>query len=55
VCRASYINPSVLSSFERGRVVDAYFRDVQELVSHRATGYHASERALLDLLRQRAT
>ncbi|HVE81996.1 MAG TPA: DNA topoisomerase IB [Myxococcales bacterium] len=54
VCRASYISPSVLSSFERGRVVDHYFHDVEELGRHRGAGYHASERALLRLLRERA-
>ncbi|HVE87713.1 MAG TPA: DNA topoisomerase IB [Myxococcales bacterium] len=52
VCRSSYINPSVLSSFERGQVVDRYFNDVEELVRHRAAGYHASEKALLRLLRR---
>jgi len=51
VCRSSYISPSVLRSFERGRVVDRPFRDAEELARHHAASYHASERALLRLLR----
>jgi DNA topoisomerase-1 len=54
VCRSSYIYPSVLTSYERGRVVTRYFAAVEELVSHRGNGLHASERALLTLLKRRA-
>lgn len=54
ICRASYIYPSVLSSFERGRAVEKYFETVEELVTHRGTGLHQSERALLDLLKESA-
>ena len=51
VCRASYVWPSVLRSFEQGSVLSAYFRDVDELIAHRSRGHHAAERALLELLR----
>jgi DNA topoisomerase-1 len=54
VCRASYIEPSVLTSYERGRVVGAYFRTVEDLLRHRGTGHHAAERALLTMLKKRA-
>jgi DNA topoisomerase IB len=49
VCRSSYINPGVLSSFERGRVVAKYAASVEELVRHHR-GLHAAEKALLALL-----
>ena len=55
ICRASYINPAVLSSFERGRVIERYFENVEELVSRRAPGLHGSEKALLNLLKRKAS
>lgn len=54
ICRSSYIFPSVLSHFERGRVLDRYFDEVEELVLHDRPDFHASERALLKLLKQKA-
>lgn len=53
-CRSSYIYPAVLNSFERGKVVERYFHDVEELVEHRTNGLHGSERALLRLLKPKA-
>lgn len=50
ICRASYIYPSVLSSFHRGRTVAAHFQKVEDLEKHRGRGLHRSERALVDLL-----
>jgi DNA topoisomerase-1 len=49
VCRSSYINPGVLSAFERGRVVEKYFRTVEDLV-HLKRGLHGAEKALVALL-----
>ena len=54
ICRSSYIYPSVLSSFERGRVVPAQVESVEGLAHRRAHGLHDSEKALLDLLRTKA-
>ena len=54
ICRASYISPAVLDQFERGRVVERHFQDVEELLERRRGGLHPSERALLALLRERA-
>ena len=48
VCKASYIWPSVLHSFEKGTVLDTYFKTVDELVEARS---HGAEKALLELLR----
>jgi len=55
ICRSSYIYPAVLSSFERGKVIDRYFQNVEELVDRRGPGLHGSERALLELLREKAS
>jgi len=55
ICRTSYISPSVLHSFEKGRVIDRHFKTVEELVTRRSPGLHRSERALLRLLRQKAS
>jgi DNA topoisomerase-1 len=54
VCRSSYINPGVLSSFERGKVVEDYVSSVEELVRHHR-GLHAAEKALLALLQGEKT
>src|SRR5690606_16393145 len=54
VCRASYIGPAVLEARAEGQVIRCYFRDLEELVAHRAPRLHPSERALLELLEARA-
>jgi DNA topoisomerase I len=48
VCKASYIWPSVLHSFEKGTVLKTYFKTMEELIAARS---HGAERALLDLLK----
>ena len=48
VCKASYIWPSVLHSFERGTVISTWFKNVDELLSARS---HGAEKALLELLK----
>ena len=50
VCKASYIWPSVLQEFEKGKVLSPYFRSVEELIENKARGHHRAERALLELL-----
>jgi DNA topoisomerase-1 len=53
VCRASYIYPSVLKSFEHGRTINRHFEPVEKLATARR-GLRQSERALLRLLKQKA-
>src|SRR5581483_5130167 len=48
VCKASYIWPSVLRSFEQGTVLPTYFENVEELIAARS---HEAEKALLELLK----
>lgn len=50
VCKASYIWPSVLTSFQKGAVLKTYFHSVEELIENRSRGHHAAEKALLELL-----
>ena len=52
VCKASYIWPSVLSSFEKGTVLKTYFRSIDELVTCNTS---RCEKALLDLLKSGRT
>jgi DNA topoisomerase I len=51
VCRSSYIYPSVLAMFERGKVVDAFFESVEELARHEGPDLHSSEKALLKMIK----
>ena len=51
VCRSSYVFPSVIRSFEEGRVIQEYFDHVDELVEGSTRKVERSERALLELLR----
>ncbi|NMO16565.1 DNA topoisomerase IB [Pyxidicoccus fallax] len=50
VARSSYIYPSVLAMFERGKVVERYFHSVDELARATGEGLHCSEKALLNML-----
>lgn len=50
VARDSYIYPSVLAMFEKGRVVERYFDSVEELAAHEKPGLHQAEKALLEML-----
>lgn len=54
VCKSSYIEPSVLSSFERGEVVEKYFDKVEELVEHTGPTLAEPEKALKELLQESA-
>jgi DNA topoisomerase-1 len=53
VCRSSYVCPSILNRFERGKVVPRYFAAVDELISYRGTSLHPAERALLQFLKDK--
>jgi DNA topoisomerase-1 len=51
VCRSAYIYPQVLSSFEKGKVIDRYFETVEDLINHRGVRLHQAEQSLLRLLK----
>jgi DNA topoisomerase-1 len=54
VARNSYIEPSVLSSFEKGEVVEKYFDTVEELVEHDKAALAEPEKALKEMLEESA-
>lgn len=54
VCRSSYICPSVITAFEKGRIMDAYFESFEKLISYRGVKLHKSEKALLRMLKESA-
>ena len=50
VCKSSYIEPSVLSRFEKGEVVEKFFDTVEELAEHEKPTLAEPEKALKALL-----
>ena len=52
VCRGSYVCPEIINSFEKGRIIDDYFRSIDDLLAFRGRGLHKSEKALLKFLRR---
>jgi DNA topoisomerase-1 len=52
VCRSAYICPLIMSSFEKGQVIDRHFLSLTELMKYRGTGLHPAERSLLRFLKQ---
>jgi DNA topoisomerase-1 len=51
VCRSSYVCPSVLNRFKKGKVVPRYFENAEELRKYRGTNLHPAEKALLQFLK----
>jgi DNA topoisomerase I len=54
VCRSAYICPLIVSSFEKGEVIDRHFVSVRELMSYRGASLHPAEKALLRLLKKQS-
>ena len=54
VCRSSYICPTVISSFEKGKIIDGYFETLEDFLDYRGRKLHSAETALLRFLRQSA-
>jgi len=52
VCRSAYICPLIMTSFEKGQVIDRHFISVTEPMSYRGASLHPAERALLRFLKQ---
>src|SRR5215813_1660291 len=51
VCRTSYVCPSILEQFERGKLVTHHFNSIDELIGYRGTSLHPAEKALLGFLK----
>lgn len=54
VCRNSYICPEVISSFEKGKIIDAYFESLEDFIGYRGRKLHTAENALLRFLKRSA-
>jgi len=52
VCRGSYVCPEIISSFEKGQVIDACATNLQDLIGFRGRGLHKAEQSLLKFLKK---
>ena len=54
VCRSSYINPAIINSFEKGKIIDGYFETLEDLIKYRGQKLHRAEKGLLKFLKNGA-
>ena len=54
VCRSSYINPAIINSFEKGKIINGHFETLEGLISYRGRKLHRAERGLLRFLKRDA-
>lgn len=52
VCRGSYVCPEIISSFEKGQVIDACATNLADLIGFRGRGLHKAEQSLLRFLKK---
>jgi DNA topoisomerase-1 len=52
VCRGSYVCPEIISSFEKGQVIEARITNLDDLIGFRGRGLHKAEQALLRFLKK---
>jgi DNA topoisomerase-1 len=52
VCRGSYVCPEVITGFEKGRVLDTAFENLDDLIAFRGHGLHKAEQSLLKFLKR---
>ena len=52
VCRGSYVCPEIISSFEKGQVIDNCSTNLDELIAFRGRGLHKAEQSLLRFLKK---
>jgi DNA topoisomerase I len=52
VCRGSYVCPEIISSFEKGQVIDASATNLEDLIGFRGRGLHKAEESLLRFLKK---
>lgn len=50
VCRGSYVCPEIINEFEKGKVIESCYSNLDDLVAFRGSGLHDAERALLKFL-----
>lgn len=54
VCRSSYICPQVISSFEKGTIIEGHFETLEQLIAYRGRELHRAEHSLLRFLKRTA-
>jgi DNA topoisomerase I len=52
VCRGSYVCPEIISSFEKGQVIEARITNLDDLIGFRGRGLHKAEQSLLKFLKK---
>jgi len=52
VCRGSYVCPEIISSFEKGQVIDNCTTKLDDLIAFRGRGLHRAEQSLLKFLKK---
>jgi len=52
VCRGSYVCPEIISSFEKGQVIDECATKLDDLIAFRGRGLHRAEQSLLKFLKK---
>jgi DNA topoisomerase-1 len=52
VCRGSYICPEILTGFEKGKIIDNYFKSLEDFIAFRGHTLHGAERSLLKFLKR---
>jgi len=52
VCRGSYVCPEIISSFEKGQVIEARITNLNDLIGFRGRGLHKAEQSLLKFLKK---
>ena len=52
VCRGSYVCPEIISSFEKGQVIDNCSTKLDDLIAFRGQGLHKAEQSLLKFLKK---
>ena len=52
VCRGSYVCPEIITSYEKGQVIDHCASTLEDLIGFRGRGLHESEQALLKFLKR---
>lgn len=54
VCRSSYVCPEVINRFENGKIINRYFKTLDEFIKFRGRTLHPSEKSLLNFMKRSA-
>ncbi len=54
VCRSAYVCPEIINSFEGGKIINRYFKTLDEFIKFRGRTLHPSEKSLLNFMKRSA-